>query len=236
MYATRLEAGSSTTTVRHVHAVVHRALDSAMRLGLVQRNVSELVDPPRMRHHEIRVLTPAQVRTLLEAARGQRLETLFILALATGMRQGELLALRWEDVDLDNATANVRATLQQVSGQGFAFASPKTKRSRRKVVLPAAAVEALRQHRVRQAEERLQLGPAWEDLGLVFANQVGRPLDGGHVLRRELHPLLTKAGLPLMRFHDLRHTAATLLLGQGVNPKVVSELLGHSQVAITLEI
>jgi integrase len=236
LYARRLEAGSSTTTVQHVHAVLHRALESAFRLGLVQRNVSDLVDPPRMRHHEMRVLTPAQVRTLLDAARGDRLEALYVLALATGMRQGELLALRWEDVDLDGGALQVRATLQHVSGGGFTFAPPKTRRSRRKVVLPVAALDALRQHRVRQADERANLRSGWDDLGLVFANRLGRPLDGIHVLRRELHPLLRRAGLPLIRFHDLRHTAATLLLGRGVNPKVVSELLGHSQVSITLDV
>jgi len=236
LYAKRLEAGSSTTTVHHVHAVLHRALATALRLGLVQRNVCDLVDPPRMRHYEMMVLTAPQVRTLLQAAKGHRLEALFVLALATGMRQGELLALKWADVDLEAATVTVRATLQHVRGRGFVFLPPKTKQSRRKVALPTTVVEALHQHHARQLNERKSLGLAWEDMDLVFTNQVGRPLDGVNVLRRELHPLLRRAGLPVIRFHDLRHTAATLLLSQGVNAKVVSEMLGHSDISITLGI
>lgn len=146
------------------------------------------------------------------------------------------MALKWADVDLEHGLLQVRATLQHVKGEGFVFLAPKTKQSRRKVVLPAAAVQALCQHRISQQAERVELGPAWDDHDLVFTNRLGRPLDGVHVLRRELHPLLKRAGLPLMRFHDLRHTAATLLLMQGVNPKVVSELLGHHDISITLGI
>jgi integrase len=236
LYAVRLSAGSSTTTVHHVHAAIHRALASALRLGLVQRNVSDLTDPPPIRRNESHELTAPQVQTLLEAARGERLEALFILAVTTGMRQGELLALKWADVDLEQGALTVRATLQTEKGGGFMFAQPKTARSRRRIVLTATAVESLRQHRVRQAEERLWVGPAWDDLGLVLTNAIGRPLDGVHVLRRNLRPLLAKVGLPPIQFHDLRHSAATLFLGKGVHPKVVAEVLGHSQVSITLDV
>ena len=165
LYAMDLVRGSSTTTVHHIHMVLHRALHAAFRLGLVQRNVCDLVDPPRMIHHEIVVLSAEQVRMFLEAAKGERSEALFILAITTGMRQGELLALRWKDVDLDAASLTIRTTLQ-----------------------------------------------------------------------RELRPLLAKTGLPKIRFHDLRHTAATLLLLQGVHVKIVSELLGHASVAITMDL
>lgn len=159
-----------------------------------------------------------------------------MLALTTGMRQGELLALRWSDVHLDAGCLTVRATVQEVHGGGFVFLPPKTKRSRRRVMLSATGIAALRAHRIRQAEELLRVAEAWENLDLVFPNQVGRPLNHVHVLRRDLLLHLKRAGLPAIRFHDLRHTAATLLLGQGVNPKVVSEMLGHSHVSITLEI
>jgi integrase len=118
----------------------------------------------------------------------------------------------------------------------MSFAEPKTARSRRQIALSATAVEALRHHLERQVVERKQMGSAWEDLGLVFPNSVGRPLDNVNLLRYWFHPLLERAGLPRMRFHDLRHTAATLLLGRGVNPKIVSEMLGHASVAITLDI
>jgi integrase len=180
-------------------------------------------------------LSPEQARALLETAEGDRLEALYVLALSTGMRQGELLGLRWRNVDLDGGSLQVRATLQRTR-DGFTFSEPKTARSCRQVTLTKQAVEALRGHRSRQVEERLQMGGAWEDNGLVFANEVGRPIEAGNLIRRSFHPLLERAGLPKGRFHDLRHTAATLALGKGVHPKIVAEMLGHSQIAVTLDL
>jgi integrase len=194
-----------------------------------------MVDPPRVHHREMGVLTEEQVRVLLAAAAGERLEALYVLAHATGMRLGELLALKWSGVDLEEATLQVRSTLQRTKA-GYTFADPKTARSRRAVALSATAVEALRRHRIRQAKERLQLGEVWSNLDLVFTDEVGSPLDGISVLRYAFHPLLKRAGLPIIRFHDLRHTAATMLLGRGVNVKVVSEMLGHSHISITLSL
>lgn len=233
LYAKKLEEGLSTTTVHHLHQVLHRALDAALRLDLVARNVCDLVDPPRMRHHEMTTLSEEQAALLLAAAEGNRFEALYVLALATGMREGELLALRWRDVDLHGGSLQVRATLQNTV-DGFVFAEPKTALSRRRIALSKTAIEALKQHRVFQAQERLKLGPAWEDLDLVFPNSIGKPMDAVNLLKYSFYPLLKKAELPQMRFHDLRHTAATLLLGRGINPKIVSEMLGHSQIGITL--
>lgn len=235
LYARKMEQGLSSTTVHHLHAVLHRALDRAVRLGLVYRNASDMVDAPRMRHHEMATLAAEQARALLTAAKGDRLEALYVLALATGMRQGELLALKWRDVDLEGGSLQVRATLQN-TGSEYLITEPKTASSRRRVALPVAAVDALRHHRERQAVERAQLGAAWEDNDLVFPNGLGRPLDNINLLKYWFLPLLKKAGLPRIRFHDLRHTAATLLLGQGVNIKVVSEMLGHADVSITLRV
>jgi integrase len=215
--------------------VLHRAFDAALRLGLVQRNVCDVVEVPRMRHYEMTTLSEEQVQHLLRAATGERLEALYVLALATGMRQGELLALTWRDVDLESASLHVRSTLH-VTREGYVFAEPKTKLSRRTIALSPIAVNALRAHRMRHVEERLRAGQAWEDLDLVFPNSVGRPIDGIHLLKYRFYPLLAQAGLPRMRFHDLRHTSATLLLGRGVNPKIVSEMLGHSHVSVTLGI
>jgi integrase len=172
-YAGRLAAGLSSTSVRHIHDVLHRALDAALKLGLVQRNVTELIDPPRMRHHEMTVLTPEQVRTFLAAAKGDRYFALYVLALTTGMRQGELLALKWRDVDLEGAKLNVRATLQPVKGQGFVLSAPKTKRSRRTIALTSAAVDALRDHQREQEIEREKLGAAWADHGSYSPIQWG---------------------------------------------------------------
>lgn len=235
LYARKLEEGLSSTTVHHIHTALHKALDSALRLDVVQRNVSELVDPPRMRHHEMKTLSEKQARQLLQAAEGTRHEALYTVALATGMRQGELLALRWENVNLERATLQVRATVQRTRS-GLEFSEPKTGYSRRQVALSRTAVEALQVHRLRQLEERLKIGGAWEDHNLVFPNEIGRPIEAGNLLQRGFYPLLKKAGLPRIRFHDLRHTAATLLLGRGVNPKIVSEMLGHADVSITLKL
>jgi integrase len=237
LYADRLATGLSSTTVNHLHTTLHKALSQAERQGLVARNVTDLVDPPRMAETEIHPLTPQQVRILLSALDGQRLEALYVVALATGMRQSELLGLRWADVDLDArpmGLIRVRAQLSRVKGV-WTWKEPKTKRSRRQIALPASVVETLRRHRVRQHEERLRLGAAWQDHDLVFCTGVGGPLQGTYTLRL-LVKFLEAAGLPRIRFHDLRHTAATLLLSARVNPKVVSEMLGHATVAITLDI
>lgn len=238
LYADKLAAGLSPTTVHHLHAVLHRALDQAMRWGLVVRNVCELVDAPRMAEHEMAVLAPSQARTLIEAARGDRFEALYILAVTTGMRLGELLALKWHDVDLDRAVLHVVGSLQRTEA-GTAIGMPKTAKSRRTVALTAMATAALRQHRLRQLEERLRLGLAGSqeaDLDLVFPNTVGKAMAATHMARREFYPLLARAGLPRIRFHDLRHTAATLMLLEHIPAKVVSEMLGHSTIAITLDL
>lgn len=233
-YAEKLAAGLSPTTVMHLHAVLHRVLHQAVRWGSAVRNVATLVDSPRRLRREMTTLSPEQARAFLTAIVGQRLEALYVLALTTGMRQGELLALRWRDVDMTHRTAQVTATLHQ-GPVGPRFAEPKTPRSRRQITLGTAAAEALRSHRARQLEERLRLGPSWADLDLIFTDEVGQPLDGKHLTRR-FYPLLAEAGLPRIRFHDLRHTAATLLLGQGVHPKLVAEMLGHTQIAVTLDL
>jgi integrase len=236
LYAQKLAAGLSSTTVHHLHAVLHKALHNAVRLGLVQRNVADLVDRPRQRHVEIAYLSPEQAQRLLATAVGDRLEALYVLALTTGMREGELLALRWQDVNLAAATLQVRATLQCLGGR-LELAEPKSARSRRRIALSAVAVTALQHHWERQQAERQLLGPVWDTASdLVFPNSIGKPINPSNLVCREFHPLLKKAGLPRMRFHDLRHTAASLLLNRGVNIKVVSEMLGHADVSMTLRV
>ena len=235
LYARKLEAGQSPTTVRHLHAVLHKLLAQAVGWGLVPRNVADFVSAPRMVHHEMQTLSAEQARRLLTAATGERLEALYVLALTTGMRLGELLAQRWSDVDLDGGSLQIKATLQR-GAHGLSFGEPKTARSRRGIVLTEAALASLHSHRVRQSAERLFVGKEWEDNDLLFANEVGRPIDAGNLRRRSFQPLLKEAALPSIRFHDLRHTAATLLLAQGVYPKAVSEMLGHSQISMTFDL
>jgi integrase len=161
---------------------------------------------------------------------------LCVLAITTGMREGELLALRWRYVDLDRGVLAVMGTAQRLRSEGLVIRETKTARSRRQVVLSSTAVAALGRHRVLQAAERLQAGERWEDLDLVFPNRVGRIQEATTLLQEEFYPLLERAGLPRIRFHDLRHTAATLMLSRGVHPKVASDVLGHSTVGITLDL
>lgn len=232
-------AGLSSTTTEHIHQVLRQALATAERQGLLARNPADLVNAPRMRQTEIHPLDLAQSRALLEAARGDRLEALYVLAVTTGMRQGELLALRWRDVDLDAQHLQVRGTLVWRAPEGFSIGQPKTKRSRRRLDLSNEAVAALRRHRITQAEDRLAAGALWGSDSqwpdLVFTNAIGGPLDRRNLAQRSFARLLRSAGLPRIRFHDLRHTAATLMLLQGINVKVASERLGHASVSITLD-
>ncbi len=224
----------SASSVAHLHTVLHTALAQAEAWGVVPRNVARLVRPPRSPRREMTALTPEQVGGFLNAVRGDRLEALYVVAVTTGMRQGELLALRWKDIDLDARTVRVRTTLNATKS-GIEFAEPKSARSRRQISLTITAVAALRRHRGAQLEERLRVGTSWPEYDLVFASEVGGPLDGSNILRRSFYPLLRSAGLPRVRFHDLRHSAATLMLSRGVPLKIVSEILGHSQISITAD-
>ncbi len=225
----------SPRTVQYIHVTLHKALKQAVNDGLVPRNATEAVKPPQVRREEIRPLTPEQVKQLLDAARGDRLEALYTLAVHTGLRQGELLGLKWEDVDLGSGSLHVKRTLTTARG-GPRLAAPKTKGSRRRVSLTRGAMDALRAHLARQLEEIDWASSLWQENGLVFASEMGRPLDRRDLTSRQFKPLLKRANLPQKtRFHDLRHTCATLLLTKNVNPKVVSEMLGHSNIAITLD-
>lgn len=234
-YANMLKAGTSVSNVRYAHVVLHVVLDTAVRIGLTSRNVADIVDVPRLRRREMTPFTEEQARAFLEACIGHPYEALFVLALATGMRRGELLALKWDDIDFDTASLQVQRTLQK-SLRGYVFAKPKTTRSRRRIALSATVLAALKRHRAQQAETRLKLGDAWTDLDLVFPSAVGRMYEPSNFVRYQFKPIIKRTGLPNVRLHDLRHTAATLLLAKGVNPKVVSEMLGHSNVSITLNV
>jgi len=237
-----------TRTVRLCHAVLHRALDRAAKWGLIVRNPADLVDPPKVPKKEFKPLSPEEAQRFLAAAEGDRFHALYVLAVTCGLRQGELLGLKWEDLDLERGTLQVRRQLQWVKAEGeerergkkrtepkWVLTEPKSAKSRRVVSLPAVAVAALKRHKARQTEERLRLGEVWQDLGFVFCTCVGTPESPSNLRKRSFAPLLEKAGLPKVRFHDLRHTCATALLAQGVHPKLVQEQLGHSQISLTLD-
>jgi len=237
LMASTIAAGASPRTAAHCRAVLREALNAAMRWAWVGRNAASLAQPPRIPEREVRPLSLADARAVLLAVTGDRLEALFTVALAVGLRQGEALGLRWPDLDLDGGTLSVQRSLQRVDG-AWAFVEPKTARSRRTVPLPAQVVVALREHRSRQLQERLRLGPAWEGEkwgDLVFADEAGGPLSGFHVSRR-FKALLAMAGLPGMRYHELRHGAASLMAALGVPVRVAMEILGHSQISTTMNV
>jgi integrase len=232
MYRSMLDRNLSPRTVQYTHANLHRALKQAVRWGLVPRNVCEDVDRPRLQREEMLPLCREQARRLLKATEGDRLEALYVLAVHTGMRPGELLGLKWEDVDLDATGGSLRVNRALSEGK---LAATKTKRSRRRIDLSAGSVAALKAHRKRQLEERMQKAGLWRDHGLVFPSVVGTPLSHRNVVRA-FKELLKRAGLPVgTRLYDLRHTCATLLLNSNVHPKYVQELLGHASISQTLD-
>lgn len=231
LYATMRKAGLSPKTIRIAHGVLHCALEQAVAWNLVPRNVAALAEPPRVIRKEIAILQPEQAKALLALAAETRWHALFALALATGMRQGELLGTTWADVDLDAGLVRVRRQL----GRDGQLAETKSGNGNRVIDLPASTVTALREHRRRQNEERLLVGPQWEQRDLLFCTHRGRPL-GWRFVSRTFKALLTRADLPDVPFHALRHTAATLLLLQGIHPKMVQERLGHASISMTLDI
>jgi integrase len=233
-YRDRLDTGLSPATVQKIHVVLHKALDQAVKWNLIPRNVTDAVNAPRPAPKEMRPLAPDEARKLLEMARGDSLEALYVLAVHTGMRQGELLGLKWEDVDLEGNVVRIRRTLTRNKGR-LLLGEPKTKKSRRTVRLTETAAQTLREHLERQLEEMERLGDLYQDQGLVFTTRVGTPINPTNLRRRSFASLLERASLPAIRFHDLRHTCATLLLLRNVHPKYVQELLGHATITITLD-
>jgi integrase len=234
-YRDRLDYRLAPASVNKLHAVLHKALGQAVKWNMIPRNVAGVVKAPRPAPEEMRTLSKEETHRLLDAARGDRVEALYVLAVHTGMRQGELLGLKWRDVDLENATLSVRRTLTKSRGR-LLVGEPKTNNSRRTIRLTEPAVRALREHLDRQMEGMQRLGDLYQDEGLVFASEVGTLINPSNLRKRSFARLLKRAGLPKIRFHDLRHTCATLLFGRGIHPKNVQELLGHTNIAITLNI
>lgn len=233
-YREKLDNGLSSATVRKMHSVLRKALKQAALDGLIPRNVCEAVKPPKVEHKEINPLDREQAKALLEVASGDRLEALYVLAVHTGMREGELLGLKWDDVDLERGVLRLRHGLVREGGK-TALGDLKTPKSRRSVRLTRAAAEALRSHLERQLEEMERMGSLYQPGGLVFATQTGTLINPSNLRNRSFKPLLKRAGLRDICFHDLRHTCATLLLSQGTHPKLVQELLGHATIAMTLD-
>lgn len=237
LYQDRLTKGKlSATTVNTIHVVLHKALKQAMRWGLLTRNVTEAVDPPRESTPQYVTWTQPQVALFLGVSDSHEQAVLWRLAVLTGMRRGEILGLRWDDLDMARGQLAVKQTRVRGANGEFTFGQPKTQKSRRSIAIPPSLVEALRKHQLKQHEERLALGlgDAYNVAGLVFIDAMGKPLHP-NTLAYQYQKLQRAAGVPVIRFHDLRHTSATLMLANGEHPKIVQERLGHSSVSMTLD-
>jgi integrase len=233
LYNAKAAEGLSGSSLRHIHAVIRRALNVAVKWQMITVNPATLVDAPRAAQHEVVPLSADEARQLIRAARADRLEARWLVGLALGLRQGEALGLWWDDVDTRSGLLHVRRALQRQRGGGLVFTTTKTQRSRRTIPLPAPLVDALIAHRDRQEKERIAAGSLWRGSACVFTTQIGTPIEPRNDYR-EFKKLLDRAGLPSVRLHDLRHTAASLLIAQGVPARVVMEILGHSQIALTM--
>jgi integrase len=184
----------------------------------------------------VRVLAPDEIKRFLAAARDERLGALYLVAMTSALRQGELLGLMWADVDWGAGTLQIRRKVGRTKAHGLAFGDLKSKKGRRTILLPAPVMEELRQHREAQRAERERMGDAWENLDLIFPDERGKPVEAQNLVRRSYEPLLRRAGLPAIRFHDQRHSAATLLLSMGVHMKVMQEQLGHANIKMTMDL
>ncbi|WP_225080674.1 site-specific integrase [Streptomyces sp. CoT10] len=222
----------SPLTLTYIHSVLKSALEHAVREEEIPRNVARNVRTGTPRPRRFEPLTADEARQLLTAAQGHRLHALFELALHTGLRKGELLGLRWEDLDLDAGTAAIRRTLQRTSTGGLTTLPTKTRASERRIALPTRCLQSLKLHHEQQQREREGAGTTWQHSGHVFTTPQGRPIDPTN-LTRTFATLLCKAGLRRVRFHDLRHSTATLLLEQSVELVVIKELLGHAHIGVT---
>jgi integrase len=222
-------------TIRMVHRMLHKAFKDAVNWNRLSFNVCDRVQPPRAERYEIHPLDMEQARRLLEAAKGSRFETLLVMAISTGMRQGELIGLKWQDINFKERSLQIRRTIIYSTKQkGLVETRPKTERSMRKIVLPQFVIDALLHQKERLDATRSQYANIWQERDLVFPTRTGNFLAAGD-LREAFKQILKEAGLPAIRFHDLRHSAATILLSMGIHPKLVQELLGHSSITMTMD-
>lgn len=234
-YSSLINEGVKPKSVKDIHMIVNAALGQAVEWGKLGRNPASKAKLPRESKKEMQVFNKEQIQALLTFVEGHKLECIVTLALATGMRQGELLALRWSDIDLERKMVQVQRTLTYIPGQGLKESETKTDSGRRSIVLADHAIAVIKKHRAAQLEQRHMAGNKWREHGLVFCSIYGTHTWSANV-RHAFVRLLHDAELPIIRFHDLRHSCATALLCMGVHPKVVQEILGHSSVAITMNI
>lgn len=231
----KLEDGLATKSVSMLHGLLHLVLEEALNLDLVSRNVCDRVKAPKIVSRKSVALNQEQLLRLLQAAEGERLEKFVMLLIATGMRRGELLALKWDEIDFDNRVLRVRRTLDYVYGHGYVENDPKTEKGLREILLPVFIVEMLLNHYEDQRQMKEKYGTRWNDMGYVFTGLYGGRLNPRYILKMYAR-LLEKAGLPHIRIHDLRHSYSTLMAAMKVQGKVVQEILGHSDYRLTMNV
>jgi integrase len=233
LYNQKIDSGSGVRTVRLIHSVLHCALNRALKLNLIYRNPADAVYRPKLKKIEMKILDENQVRSLLIASRGTRLETLLKVAITTGLRQGEILGLKWSDLDWETHQLHIQRQVQRIPKVGLTFPEPKSAAGRRIIALGPETINQLKEHFNKQCLERKLAGDKWKEGDWIFTSFNGTPIEARNLFR-EFKNLLVKANLPDIRYHDLRHTAASLMLKQGINPKVVQEILGHSDYSLTM--
>ena len=235
LYDDLLANGIGIYTVLKIHDILHSALSHASDTKLIQHNPANSIILPKEPESEMKILDESQVSQMLITAQGNRLEALYYLALTTGMRQSEILGLKWIDIDWQNQTLRIERQLVRPKGSEVIFAPPKTKFGKRTVKIGEKSISILRNHDIRQNQERIISGDRWIDKGLLFTTRIGTPIHARNLIRY-FKKLLNEAGLPEIRFHDLRHTAASIMLNNGIPVIVVSRRLGHSKPSITLDV
>lgn len=231
----KLEDGLASKTVHQAYALLRLAVSYAVKWGYVSRNVVDLVDAPRMVSRKGTPLTVEQAKNLLAHLKGHRLEMVVLTAIVTGMRRGEILALRWADVDIEHRYLIVRRTVDYIYPHGYVEDEPKTKSGNRRIALPEFYIKLLKAHKVKQERQRRKAGEKWENRDLVFADMTGGYLSPSH-LTDDFKTLLIQASIEPIHLHDLRHSAATILISMGIHPKVIQEFLGHSDIAVTMNV
>jgi integrase len=233
------EGGVAGRTLLNVRGILRAALNQAMRWDLVSRNVATLTVPPELEAFEGKPLTTAEVTKFLAAAKSERLEALFVTAVRLGMREGKLFGPRWEDIDFDAGRLMIAKQLQWTGPKPKvpSLVDPKSARSKRQLPLPAPVVQALQAHRRRQLEEQLIAGSSWQGgaWGLVFCSTIGTLLDPSN-MTKQYRSVLDAAKIERRRFHDLRHSCGTFLTAKNVHPRMVMQILGHSQISTTMNI
>lgn len=231
---TRSSGGLSTETVRSLHKVIKRSLNHAVKWQLLNRNVADFADPPRIQKKEIITLSPDEVKIFLSEAKKEQLYPAFLLAITTGMRRGEILGLRWKDINFDQCTISIQKSLTMVGSKPI-LQEPKTAGSKRKISVPKSTIQYLQKHKRKQEQKRSMNPSKLSNSGFVISTAMGTPVSPRNLLR-SFYRILENTDLPKIRFHDLRHTHATLMLQQGEHPKIISERLGHANTRITLDI